>query len=306
MRIFQSSLSYRTFELIAECTPEIKVNLLRSFGLDDSQTFRILDDFKDNIDKIILDSGVWSKNQNPDKVKHEVADYGDFLEKHADKFDLYFNYDEDFKELERDNFSGRNENNQKYLESRGLKPVPVLHRLDDNEVKLYTEQVEKYPYVAIGSNAISDDKFRPAVKKLYDAGTKVHAFKIGSADKLKGLHCWSSDCSSHAQWTKGGRCVFFDSSQQKDACISFRPFDKYSNINKDFYHRHPKIDEFRWFIEEFVGIEFEELIKDLNYRTFCNSVYFWWLERYITQENLNNGIYFINDPSDYAAVKSFI
>jgi len=305
MKIFQSSLSYKTFQLISEYTPEIKVNLLRSFNLDDNQTFRILDEFEDNIEMVILDSGVWSKNENPDKVKHTVEDYGEFLKEHADKFDLYFNYDEDFHELERDDFASRNWDNQKYLEGLGLTPVPVLHLLDEQEVGFLIDQSDKYPFVAIGSNAIRDKDFRTRVKQLYAAGTKVHAFRIGSADQLTGLHAWSSDCSSHAQWTKSGRCVFFDPASQKEKSLSFRPFNKDGTENDDFYHRHPNIDDFRWFVEEFVGIEFEALIKDSNYRTFCNSVYFWWLERYITEANIKQNISFNNDPGGYVDILDF-
>lgn len=286
MKIFQSSLSYTTFELIREFTPDIKVNLLRAFGLDDNQTFRILDEFKDHIDTAILDSGVWSKNQNPDKVKHTVYDYGEFLQEHGHKFYCYFNYDEDFNEAERDDFASRNWDNQKILEDMGLSPVPVLHSLGEDEVQRILDQKAKYPLVAIGSNAIGMKNFRSAVKELYEAGVRVHAFRIGSADTLQGLHAWSSDCSSHAQWTKGGRCVFFDDVTGKDQSVSFRPFNKKYEVNKDYYHRLNNVYKFRWFVEEFVGLEFYELIKNSNLRTFCNSVYFWWLERYVTSVNL--------------------
>ncbi|SKA71186.1 hypothetical protein SAMN02745704_00091 [Paucidesulfovibrio gracilis DSM 16080] len=287
MKIFQSSLSYYTFELIHEFAPEIKVNLLRSFGLDDNQTFKILKDYPQHIDKVILDSGVWSKNQNPGKVTHTVYDYGAFLKEHGDKFYCYFNYDEDFNEAEKDNFASKNWDNQKILEDMGLNPVPVLHSLGDDELSRIIDQREKYPLIAIGSNAIGMKNFRNAVKQLYDAGVRVHAFRIGSADVLQGLHAWSSDCSSHAQWTKGGRCVFFDNATKKDQAVSFRPFNKQGKKNDDYYHLHKDIDRFRWFVEEFIGFEFDDLIKNSSFRTFSNSMYFWWLEKYVTSVNLD-------------------
>ena len=34
------------------------------------------------------------------------------------------------------------------------------------------------------------------------------------------------NASSHAQWTKGRHCVFFDNKNKKHLPVSFRPFNK--------------------------------------------------------------------------------
>ncbi|WP_156181070.1 hypothetical protein [Desulfovibrio sp. TomC] len=287
MRIYQSSLSYKSFELIQEYAPDIKVNLLRSFGLNDNETIRIINDFQDNINSIILDSGVWSKHNNPEKVTHTVHDYAKFLKEYGNLFDFYFSYDEDFDELERSDFCSKNGENQRILENEGIfpYPVPVIHLLEDDIVDYYCESKDRYPIVAIGSNAINKFNFRPSVEKLYKSGVNVHAFKIGSAEALRGLHAWSSDCSSHAQWTKAGRCVFYDSINQKDADICFRPFNKRGEKQDDFYRKHPLYEDFVWFLDEVVGIDLDKIIKNSNYRTFSNSIYFWWLEMFISSEN---------------------
>lgn len=287
MKIYQSSLSYKTLELLEEYAPGIKVNILRSFRLNDDETFAIIRDFGDNIESIILDSGVWSKHNNPQKYNHTAEEYADFLNKYGNLFDFCFSYDEDFDEKERDVHGSRNRDNQLLLEKicTTVQPVPVIHLLEEDEVDFYCKQSQKYPIVAIGSNAISDKRFSSVVKKLYDSDVKVHAFKIGSADRLKGLHLWSSDCSSHAQWTAVGRCVFYDVNNGKDTTISFRPLDKNGNPNPDYYQINNLLDDFLWFLDEFVNIEIETLIKDSNYRTMVNSIYFWWLEKYITHCN---------------------
>lgn len=295
MRIFQSSLSYKTFELIDTYFPNIKINLLRSFGLNDAETFRILQDFPHLIDMKILDSGVWSKFNIPETIQHEVEDYGKFLPKHADKFDCYFNYDEDFKEIEKDHFGSKNDDNQRYLENLGLNPVPVLHNLETTEINKYIELRQKYPFIAIGSNAISNKNFEKSVKDLKAAGIKTHAFKIGSADKLQGLEVWSSDCSSHAQWTKNGRVVFFDNKTKKDKALSFRPFTKKAEPNEDYFRESPLLDSYTNFLENMVGIEIQAVIKNSDFRTFSNSIYFWWLERYVTCHNQGLGITFVDD-----------
>lgn len=287
MKIYQSSLSYKTLELLTEYAPDIQVNILRSFRLNDDETFAIIRDFKENIESIILDSGVWSKHNNPQKYNHTVEEYADFLNRYGTLFDFCFSYDEDFDEKERDIHGSKNRDNQLYLEKHctSVQPVPVIHTLEDEEIEFYCQQSKKYPIVAIGSNAISESRFPSVVKKLYDNGIKVHAFKIGSADKLKGLHAWSSDCSSHAQWTAAGRCVFYNVNNGKDTTITFRPLDKRGNPNDDYYQTHQLLNDFLWFLDEFIGIELDALIKDSNYRTMVNSVYFWWLEKYISHHN---------------------
>uniref|UniRef100_I2PWX4 Uncharacterized protein n=1 Tax=Desulfovibrio sp. U5L TaxID=596152 RepID=I2PWX4_9BACT len=287
MKIYQSSLGYKTLELLTEYAPDIKVNILRSFRLNDDETFAIIRDFKDNIDSIILDSGVWSKHNNPQKYNHTVEEYADFLNRYGQLFEFCFSYDEDFDEKERDVHGSRNRDNQLFLEKTctTVQPVPVIHLLENEEVDFYCQQSKKYSIVAIGSNAISDQRFSSVVKTLYENDIKVHAFKIGSADKLKGLHAWSSDCSSHAQWTAAGRCVFYDSNNGKDATVSFRPLDKKGIPNDDYYQIHHLLDDFMWFLEEYVSIEIDILIKDSNYRTMTNSIYFWWLEKYLSNCN---------------------
>ncbi|WP_156955721.1 hypothetical protein [Solidesulfovibrio alcoholivorans] len=287
MRIYQSSLSYKSFELIREYAPDVKVNVLRSFGLNDNETIRIINDFSDNINSIILDSGVWSKYNNPEKITHTVYDYAKFLKEYGKLFEFYFSYDEDFDEIERSDFCSKNGENQRILENEGIfpYPVPVIHLLEDDIINYYCETKDRYPIVAIGSNAINKYNFRPTVKKIYNAGVNIHAFKIGSSKELRGLHAWSSDCSSHAQWTKAGRCVFYDNVKGKDVDICFRPFDKKGNKQKNYYLKHPLYKDFVWFIDEVVGIDLDDIIKDSSYRTFSNSIYFWWLENFISSEN---------------------
>lgn len=289
MRIYQSSLNYKTLELIADYVPFVKVNILRSFDLVNEQTFDIISSFPEYINSVILDSGVWFKYKNPQKYNdnaHNVRMYGEFVQKYGDKFDFYFNYDEDFREEYRDAYASKNNDNQRTLESMGLRPVPVLHLLDDELINYHIEQREQYPLVAIGSNQVGDAKFNAAVKRLYDNGVKVHGFRLGSSIRLVGLAAWSVDCSSHAQWTAGGRAVIFDKKNKKEVGISFRPFNNKGEVNDDFFQRHPLKDDFLEFLKEQVGVELEALIKDSNYRTLSNSIYYWWLERFVTCKNL--------------------
>lgn len=290
MRIYQSSLGYRTFELIAEYSPDKKINLLRSFKQDDEETFRIINDFKDNINSVILDSGVWSKHNNPIKFDHTVHDYKQFLLEHGKLFDFYFSYDEDFDELTRDNFYSTNDENQKILEDAGIVPypVPVIHLLEDNIVNYYCENAARYPIVAIGSNAINNPKFKLTVDTLFSHGIRVHAFKIGSVKKLVGLRAWSSDCSSHSQWTSHGKCVFYDNKKKNcaETSLCFRPFDESGMPQPDYYKKdEEKLEDFKWFLKNVANITLEGVITDSDHRTYANSMYYWWSEQFITAEN---------------------
>jgi len=282
MKIYQSSLNIKTFELIAQHCPHVKINLLRSFSLGDKETIDILRDFSPFIETAGLDSGVYSKFYN-ENVNHTLDDYSRFLEKHADMFKFYFNYDEDFEEKSRDAFGNRNDKNLKILEDRGFKPVPVIHLLNSDIVNFHIEQVKKYPFVAMGSSVLNDSNFDKVVEDLVLAGISVHAFKIGSADRLKRLPICSSDCSSHAQWTKAGRCVAFDNDTQKDRPLSFRYWDKNGIQNDNFYLNHKLFKKFLIFVEEVCHCEIEWLVVDSNYRTFINSMYFLWLEKYLNE-----------------------
>lgn len=295
-------MNYKTLELISEYVPFIKVNVLRSFDLENEQTLSIVNNYSDNINSIILDSGVWFKHKDPNKYRdavHNVRLYGEFVQEHGEKFDFYFNYDEDFQEIYRDEFSSKNGDNLKILESMGLTPVPVLHLLDDDLVQYHIEQKDKYPLLAIGSNKVGDNKFKTVVNSLKDNGIRVHGFRLGSTVKLTGLAAWSVDCSSHAQWTSSGRAVIFDKLNSKDVGISFRPFDKAGDISEDYFQRHPLLSDFIWFLEEFVGVELEALVKDSNYRTLSNSIYYWWLEQYITLKNMDIPYKIIFDDQNY-------
>lgn len=288
MRIYQSSLSYRTFELIAEYSPDKKVNLLRSFQQDDEQTFKILQDFKENINSAILDSGVWSKFTHPEKYNHTVHDYCKFLQKNKDLFDFYFSYDEDFKETTRSEFYNKNDENQKILEDFGIYPypVPVLHNLESETVTYYCENRTKYPIVAIGSNATEDPNFRTTVETLYNNNIKVHAFRIGSIKKLIGLKAWSADCSSHAGWTSKGRCIVYNRKKGKETSICFRPLSESGKPQDDYYLNDQDIlNDFEWFLENVANITLESVIQDSDYRTYANSMYYWLSEQYITAEN---------------------
>lgn len=303
MRIYQSSLGYRTFELIAEYSPDKKINLLRSFQQEDEETARIVRDFKDNINSVILDSGVWSKHTHPEDYDHTVHDYRDFLLKNKDYFDFYFSYDEDFDELFRNEFYSKNEDNQEILENAGIKPfpVPVIHLLEDDVIKYYCENAVKYPIVAIGSNAIDNPKFKTTVDMLYEANIKVHAFKIGSVKKLLGLKAWSSDCSSHSQWTSGGRCVLFNNygKEPSETSLCFRPFTQSGKPQTDYYlNDERKLQDFEWFLENVANVTLDAVITDQDYRTYVNSMYYWWSERYITAENAGITLKFYDDVGD--------
>ena len=167
---------------------------------------------------------MWSKYNDPINHNHTVEDYALFLKQHSDKFDIYFNYDEDFKEIKKDDFSSKNRDNQKYLEDAGFKPIPVLHLLDDDEVRYYLEQKSKYPFVAIGSNSISDKRFAGVVKQFYDEKVKVHVGDIMFNQCYECTYCQQSsdpyDSSDSYICTRDG-CPIKLNNTAENPCHSF-------------------------------------------------------------------------------------
>ena len=77
--------------------------------------------------------------------------------------------------------------------------------------------------------------------------------------------------------------------------MSFRPFSRKGEKNEDYFRESPFLDTYKNFLESTVGIEWQAVVKDLNYRTLANSIYFWWLERYVTCFNQSIGIILVDD-----------
>ena len=309
MRFFQSSITTAIIYELRKIMPDVKVNVLRSFRTDGPETLRLLKSGLVNTEDHILDSGVWALTQGTLKHKSNVKIYGKFLKSEASKFRFYMNFDEVFKDEGTEEFDDQaiatNLKNQKYLEIQGLKPVPVIHSLEKDEIDYYVnvKQSKGYEYIAIGSTQAKVRKERKelasAVNKLYHAGFKVHIFGVGSYNNLTGLKAWSCDSSSFAQWSSCGRVVFLSekpNGDKKEITFSFMSHDEDGEKIDDFIHNHKDGDkilaEYQKKILDPLGMNVEMLFADSNFRMIANCYYYTLLEKILTEEQIKAGVKF--------------
>jgi hypothetical protein len=309
MRFFQSSITTAIVSELYKLAPELKVNVLRSYRTDGPETLRLLESGLVQTEDHILDSGVWGLTQGTLKHKSNVKIYGKSLKRIGNKFRFYMNFDEIFMDEGTEEFDDRaiatNLKNQKYLESQGLNPVPVIHSLDDDEIDYYIgmKQAKGYEYIAIGSTQAKVQKERKklkdAVDKLYMAGYKVHIFGVGSYNNLTGLKAWSCDASSFAQWASCGRVIFLSEQSnkaKKEITFSFLSHDESGDPVEDFIDDHKEgnaiLAEYQTKILDPLGLNIETLYSDPFSRMLANCYYYCQLEKILTEEQVKAGVKF--------------
>jgi len=168
--------------------------------------------------KIFIDSGAYSlynkairkeKNQlfyESDEFWAYVDSYCEFLKENKDKFEVYVSVDVIFNpEL--------SWKVQKYMEAKGLHPLPVYHSGED--FKWLKKYIDNYDYIGMGGlgqsstrsqwlqsmgdpawSLICDDKGMPRIK--------VHGFAMTSPDLIISYPWYSLDSTSWMQFGKYG------------------------------------------------------------------------------------------------------
>lgn len=288
MRIYQSSLTSRTLGLLEEKRPEVAIHVLRSYLVDGRETYEMLGRNLSNIRSFALDSGTWSISQNTHKHNIDASMYGDFLEECGQFFCIYFGFDP----VHGDDGTEYSIENQLYLESKGLRPVPVIQNLN-LEVDYYIKNNNKYKMVAIGSTRKKkQSELIQCTNKLYQAGIKVHWFGIGSLLKLSSAPVWSSDCSSFAQWVKNGMLIFYDKKEQKEVALATREYTSRGNINKNYIRTSCLFEEYSDWLYDNLKLTVEDVISDQSLKMLANSYYFYELEDMIQEIHQRKGFKF--------------
>ena len=164
--------------------------------------------------KIFLDSGAYSWHSATLKSggdldrqaeRKYLNAYIAFIHRYKDRFHVYANLDvigDPVRTLE----------NQKYMESNGLNPLPVFHysveqiqrQVRKQHFKFLTELVENYDYIGLGGGAseglsgnttqFGDDVFR--IIKDVSPGVKVHGFGVTSIPSLLRYPFFSVDSTT--------------------------------------------------------------------------------------------------------------
>lgn len=252
---------------------------------------------------IFLDSGAFSAFTK--KVKINIDEYIDFIKKHERYIDVYANLDvigDADATLE----------NQKYMESKGLNPLPVFHTLYEPFDYLVYLLDKGYSYICLGGMATGVDRETLITKLdisfseyICDKETgfpkvKVHGFGLTSVDLLIRYPWFSVDSTSWVLTSRFG-CIYvpvwkngkWDYLQTPDKInFSSRPSkpDRYNYNNGIGNIYKQRIDQYLQEKGFIVGkSEFDSegkeiviekgLINDYKHRDIANIIYFQDLQK---------------------------
>lgn len=241
--------------------------------------------------EIFLDSGAfsaWSKG-----VEINIDEYIQFIKDNEEFIEVYANLD----------VIGDAEatyKNQKYMESKGLKPLPCYHIGEPIEY-LFRYLQEGYDYIALGgmvskttqsqlvhwldtlfSKHLTDAKGYPTVK--------IHGFGITSLKLLLRYPWYSVDSTS---WVKTGRfgAVFIPVRNKTGGGYDYSKVphkvmisDKSPKQTEDWQHYSTVPKMVRDFFDAYLtskGYTPEELAEDYKKRDEINIMYFLDLEKYL-------------------------
>ena len=292
MRMYISSVPRKILEKFTERWPDEKVDVLRSFVLEPEETTDIALYRPACISSLILDSGTFSINDNPDLADESTVNhYREYLRNYRSKFDFYFNYDISFDGNDHINWEMQRILENPYpnpADNQPSKSVPVIQDLAD--VPKYCKLKGDYPLVAIGSGANKKVKpLKDAVKKLYDAGIKVHLLAIATYDVLHDIPAWSCDFTSFLRWATFRRVCFFDQDENQEYVFSTKEFVKSGkdNVRYLFDGDEEYADKYgAWLaqkgFDDLFDIDFD---KDIDTIMLANIWHYKELARIITEEH---------------------
>lgn len=214
--------TYPDYLLPRLCQPEPKLCELRSYFELRSFTGHTIPRFGN---PFFLDSGAFSAYSQG--VPVTLEEYGNFLLKHKDQIDHYCNLDEIPRAQTQEEVLRAAEvtlQNQKYLESLGLNPVPVFHK---NEPWEYLEMyIEKYDYICLGGLYGDIDQHLSKCWSKYllnqdgTAKRKIHGFGMTTLRHLFEYPWYSVDSSTWLVHSKYGIIAY--PSQNFDGSFNYR------------------------------------------------------------------------------------
>jgi hypothetical protein len=236
-----------------------------------------IDEMKVNL---FLDSGAfsaWSK-----KVTINIDDYIAFINKYKKHIDVYAN-------LDVIGDADATLKNQKYMESKGLNPIPTYHLGSD--IIYLRKYADNYPYIALGGMAGTGTASKQIISQLdpiwdkyltNDDGTakiKVHGFACTGLEIITRYPWYSVDSTS---WVMTGRFggVFCDLGGFNKLMIS----EKGNQQDGAHWSQLPEHDQDN--IREYfakMGYTIEELMEEYTKRDEVNIKYFLALEKKLTE-----------------------
>lgn len=185
------------------------VDILMSYHYLKKRNLR--EELKGFTGNFFLDSGAFTAYQSGNPIN--IDEYCDFIIENRDIITVYANLD-DIKDPE------VTLKNQKYMESRGLKPLPCFHYGED--LKYLDYYVDNYEYIALGGLVLValqrkkmekfvDKSFARIMERTLKQGkplTKVHGFGVSADWALKRYPWYTCDSTAWLSYGRYGRSKF--------------------------------------------------------------------------------------------------
>jgi hypothetical protein len=168
--------------------------------------------------RVFLDSGAFSAATQGAVIS--VGKYADYLERNLPHLEVYVNLD-----VIGDHAKTRA--NQRYLERRGLQPLPVFHAHEPWDV--LRELVAEYDYIALGGIAIKGTAhFGGWIKRCFEmAGdTRIHGLGVSDWTLLRAFPWHSVDHTSWGQGFRYGQVPIFDPQRGRFVKVWLRDREK--------------------------------------------------------------------------------
>ena len=220
-----------------------------------------------------LDSGAFSAFTKNKKI--DIDKYIKFIHKYKDRLSVYSVLDDilDYK---------KTEENQRYMESKGLSPNPCYHYGEPLEI--LEKMVDEYEYISIGGMVpISTKNLYPFLDQCFDIicdtngkpKVKVHGFGMTIIDLMKRYPWYSVDSTSAIMYAAMGNII-----NDNGKMISISQNKVVSNDVKKY-------------VENRYNYSFEEIRNDYKKRCLININYFLELSKELT----NNPPRFFNQQN---------
>jgi len=290
MKLYLASMNLDVLLKYNQLFSKRRLNVLRSFGLLDSQDYPYVKEHREKFSSLILDSGTWTLNnakRPPSRLT--LPNYIRYVSSYGGNHNFYFNFDSDFHN---DGF-GTNLVNQLEMEKAGLTPVPVVHDIHGGEINYYI--YKGYKRVALGSKQIKTVKtLETVMKRFQGTGIKIHLFGNSRFDFLSNFPIDSCDT---AGWAHTGKYGFIWYPNPKKGGVS-KPdmiyLEEYIRDNEKKKIMFSKY-EFRQDLEKYLkvtfGVTYSDLIgpKGAHSKMLVNTHYYALLEDLLNRIHREKG-----------------
>jgi hypothetical protein len=295
MKIFLSSLGLDVLKRHMELFPSDKINVLASFATRNHDVAKFCKRYRPKIGGLILDSGVWTKNNASSGTEHiTVGAYIAYLREAAKFYDFFFNFDENF---DADGFE-ENYTNQLQIEESGFRPVPVVHDIEGDEIQVYIDR--GYRRVALGSRQIKSQKvLEQVIRRFEGTGIKIHLFGNTKFDLLANCPLHSCDTAMWA-WAGGwGNIQYWNLKKAEENKADRIYMEEYTRGSDDeevvSFSSYEYRREFEQYLWQTFSLRHEDLIGPgvAANKMLVNTHFFVQLEKIITDIHRKKG--FNND-----------